>query len=361
MAGNPVNIGSGFGKKFLNTGKFGKKAKKKIKRQGFSGVQDFLGQANFNPNTRDTFANKQNRLQGAFNSGPQTAAPAQPTAPQTQDPVQNQQGIANSLIQQSTDLTNAGANILNNGNPASQPLLNAGNNFQVGAQQDFGKVDALAGAARAQGQTILDANTRQQAAADQDIQNLFNAQPLDTLRSNLAAQNAAAQANGTSNSRSGNELAAELQRGLIRDQANARLTSNNQFRGQEFQELNNQRATDLALGNQFSQQGLGQGGLGNQALNAGGNLINNTNTVGANIFNQGFQNQLGSLGFINNAANQQFQTQNQLLQQVLANTQGAKKNRQEKALRDQLLEQQAQQSGGGLFGGIAQGVLGALP
>lgn len=360
MSGNPNVAGANFGAGFLKKGKFGKKGRKQIKKQGFGSVSDFLEQAGVSAGGRLPKAPQQTKLTNTLNTGFQA-----PQAPTNTDPVQPQNpdtpSVADSLTQQSTDLTNAGANILNNGNAATQPLLNAGNNFHTGAQQDFGKVDSLAQAARAQGQVILDANGRQQGEADQDIQNLFNAQPLDTLRSNIAQQNSAAQASGRTNSRSGNEKSAELQRGLIRDQAAARLGSNNQFRGQEFQELNNQRNTDLALGNQFSKQGLGQGELGNQALQAGGNLSNDTNALGANIFNQGFQNQLGSLGFINNASNQNFNSQNQLLQKALANIQGAKSNRQSKALQEQILKaQQDAADQGGFFSSALSGGLGAL-
>lgn len=370
MAGNP-NINPNFGKSYLNTGKFGKKGKKQIKKAGFGGVQDFLNQAGVNQQAANKAMQDGGQITGMKSNFQNTLAqgmPANNTNPPTQDPVQpqnptqppQQPGIAEGLTQQSTDLTNVGANILNNGNPASQPLLNAGNNFQTGAQQDFGKVDALAQAARAQGGNILNTLGQQQQAADQDIQTLFNAQPLDTLRSNVAQLNSAAQASGRTNARSTNELGAELQRGLLRDQAAARLGSNNQFRAQTVGELNNQRTTDLALGNQFSSQGLGQGNLGNQALSAGGSLINDTNTVGANIFNQGFQNQLGSLGFINNAAQQTFNSQNQLFQKALANMQGAKQNRQSKAFRDAMLKaQQEAAQGGGFFSG-ALGSLGGM-
>jgi hypothetical protein len=369
MAGNPNLAGSNFGQSYLKTGKFGKPGKEAIKSAGFT-VQDFLKQANVNQNNAMLAKNPQSfkqTFQQTLNAGnPNVKPPNQdPVQPQNPNPEPTQQpqgpGVAEGLLNQSTDLTNVGANILNNGNPASNPLLNAGNNFQTGAQQDFGKVDFLAQQARNQGQTILNANARQQAEADQDIQNLFNAQPLDTLRSNLAQLNSAAQASGRSNSRSGNEINAEIQRGLIRDQAAARLGSNNQFRGQEFQELDRQRTTDLALGNQFSGQALGQGNLGNQALSLGGNLINDTNTVGANIFNQGFQNQLGSLGFINNAAQQSFNSQNQLLQKALANRIGAKQNRQTKALQDAMLALQQQQAeGGGFLSGAIGGLAGGL-
>jgi len=354
MSGLP----SGFGKKFANTGKFGKKGRKKI-RNKFGSVQNFLDQGGLQRGV-----STQQQARDAFNAGPTqqpTVAPPspQPTQP-SQDPVQNQQqNVGTGLTQQATDLTNVGANILNQGNPASQPLLNAGNNFQTGAQQDLGKVDALAGAARAQGQNILNTLSQQQQAADQDIQNLFNAQPLDTLRSNLAQLNSAAQASGRTNSRSTNELNAELQRGLIRDQAAARLGSNNQFRDATINELGNQRQTDLGLGNLFSSQGLGQGNLGNQSLLGGGNLINNTNQLGADIFNNGLNQQFNALGFINNAAQQNFNTQNQLLQKALGNIQGAKQNRQTQNLIQQQLEA-AQQGGGGFLSGALGGLGGAL-
>ena len=361
-------VPANFGQKFLNTGKFGQKGRQAIKNAGFENKQAFLNAAGVN--NRLPQASQQNQLQATLKAGFQP--PTQGNLSNggnintpNQDPVQpqnpTQPGLGQSWTQQATDLTNVGGNILNQGNPASNPLLNAGNNFQVGAQQDLGKVDFLAGQARAQGQNILNTLSQQQGAADQDIQNLFNAQPLDTLRSNISQLNSAAQAGGRTNARSTNELGAELQRGLIRDQAAARLGSNNQFRAQTVDELGNQRTTDLGLGNMFSNQGIQQGQLGNQALSSGGQLINDTNRVGADIFNTGFQNQLGAVGMINNLSQQNFNTQNQLLQKAIANITGARQNRQSMDLmRQQLAMQQQAAQGPGFFGGLMGGALSGL-
>lgn len=360
MAGNPVNIGSGFGKKFAQTGKFGKKGRKKI-QQKFGSVQNFLNQSGVGQgNQLGTVGQTQQQLQSAFNQG-QPQQPTQPTPPTpqpTQDPVQNQQGgVGSGLLQQATDLSNVGANILQQGNPATQPLLSGGQQFQQGAFQDLGRVNTLADQALAQGQRIEDLIGQQQQAAATDIQNFFSAQPLDTLRSNISALDAQNLASGRIGSRSGNEMQAELRRGLIRDQAQALLGSNQQFREALRGELGQQRSTQQGLAGLFSGQGLGQGGLGQSGLNLGGQLLNQTRGLGANIFNQGFQNQLGALGFINQAAQDQFQTQNQLLQQALANIQGAKSNRQAKNFRDQMLELQQEAAGGG---GLLSGALGGL-
>ena len=367
MSGFPNN----FGKRFAETGKFGQKNRRKIKKK-FGSVNNFLEQAGVNRGSRVGRGSIQNSLQSTFSGGPQPNQPTQPPAPvapptptpqqPNQDPVQNQQGnLASGLLQQGTDLSNVGANILDQGNPASNPLLNAGSNFQQGSITDFGKVNTAVGNARNLGQQSLSTIADQQLAADQDIQNLFNAQPLDTLRSNISALNTANQASGLSNSRSGNELSAELQRGLIRDQAQARLGSNNQFRQATLNELNNQRGLESGVANLFSGQGIGQGQLGNQALSQGGNLVNATNQLGANIFNQGFQNQLQGLGFINNAAQQNFQTQNQLLQQALANIQGARSNRQANQFRQEQLDLlKDAQGGGGFLSGALGGLGGAL-
>jgi hypothetical protein len=387
MAGNPV-AGANFGQGFLNNGKFGAAQKKNIKKAGFNGVNDFLTQAGYDPNSRISQSGQQNNLKSAFNRGfqPQGGVPSfngvqtggGQQAPAGLDPIQNQNGgtsqtvtngggsnVIGGLTQQGADLSNFGANILNNGNPASNPLLNNGSNFGVGAQQDFGKVDALAGAARAQGQNILNTLSQQQGAADQDIQNFFNGQPLDDLRSRIAQQNASLQSNGVLNSRSGNERGAELERGLIRDQAAARLGSNNQFRAATTNELDRQRSTDTNLAGLFSGQGVSQGGLSNQAFGAGGNLINDTNQTGANIFNQGFQNQLGAVKFGNDAAIQQFILKNQLNQQQFSNQDAAKSQRQEKALRELLLASQTGGQGGfdisKILGAAAGGALSLLP
>tara|TARA_R110000823_G_scaffold217636_3_gene346967 strand:+ start:2426 stop:3535 length:1110 start_codon:yes stop_codon:yes gene_type:complete len=359
MSGNP-NMNENFGKSYLQNGKFGKKGRKAIKSQGFANVSDFLSQAGVS--NRLPKASQQSVFQNTLQKGYQ--APEQATDDNTQgqvpdqgDPVPAQNpSVPQGLIQSGTDLQNKGADILNNGNPASDPLLAAGNNYQTGAQQDLGKVDSLAGAARAQGQNILNTLSQQQGAADQDIQNLFNAQPLDTLRSSLSQLNSVAQGSGRTNSRSGNEMNAELQRGLIRDQANARLGSNNQFRAQTVGELGTQRTTDAGLAGMYSGQGLGQGQLGNQALTAGGNMINDTNTTGANIYNQGFQNTLGGLGFINDAANSQYDRQNQIMQQYLANVQGANQNRKSQAYTDKMLQMQKDAAAGpGFMSGMLKG------
>jgi len=355
-----------FGQKYLKTGQFGKAGKQAIKTAGFATPEDFL-KASGVSGGRLPQASMQSKMQNTLKQGYQA-----PQNTPTQDPVQPQNptppaqppadpGLGQGLMNQAVDQTNAGADILNNGNPATDPLLGAGNNYTTGAQQDFGKVDFLAQQARNQGQVILNANARQQGEADQDIQNFYNAQPLDTLRSNLAQMNSAAQATGRTNARSTNELGAELQRGLLRDQAGARLASNNQFRGQEFQELDRQRTTDLGLGNMYSGQGLGQGQLGNQALSAGGQLVNDTNRVGNEIFNNGFQNQLGTVGLINNLSQQNFNTQNQLLQKALANITGSRQNRQSMdILRQQLAMQQQAAQGPGFWGGLAGGAISGL-
>ena len=375
MSGNPVDVGANFGAKYLKTGKFGKKGLTAIKGAGFADKQAFLDAAGVNINAANLAGTPQgfksafkNTLKQGYQAptaqptdGGAATTPGTSTTPPQGDPVQPQNpGVGQGLVQQGVDLSNTGADILNNGNPASNPLLNAGNNYTTGAQQDLGKVDALAGAARAQGANILNTLSQQQGAADQDIQNLFNAQPLDTLRSNLAQLNSASQASGRTNSRSGNEMNAQLQRGLVRDQAAARLGSNNQFRAQTVDELGNQRTTDLGLGNMFSNQGIQQGQLGLNSTQAGGNLINSTNELGANIFNQGFQNQLGALGFLNNTSMQNFNTQNQLLQKALANITGSRQNRQSlEAMRRQLELQQQAAQGPGFMSGMLSGGIGA--
>lgn len=368
MSGQPGEVPAF--NKFFQTGKFGKKRRQQIKKAGFNNMAEFKQQAglnNFNPNSRVGRQPIQNRINSALTGGPtQPVQTGGGTPTPNQDPVQAQNtntqqpanDIGSGLLQQSTDLTNQGANILNQGNAASQPLLNAGNNFIGGSAQDLAKTNALAASARGQGDNILNTLREQQQGADQDIQDLFNAQPLDTLRSNLSQLEAQNQASGRSNSRSGNEISAELQRGLIRDQAQARLGSNNQFRQAGINELNNQRSLDQNLASLFSGQGINQGQLGTTALNQGGNLVNNTNQLGANIFNQGFQNQLGTLGFLNNAALQNFNVQNQLLQKNLANIQGKKQQDKAFELAQQQLE--AQQNQGGFLGGALSGLGGAL-
>lgn len=367
-----------FGQKYLKTGQFGQKGKQAIKTAGFATPQDFLKAANVNMNSANLAGNQQGfkpvfqqtLAAGNNPSGTPTSNGGtinNPNGAPTQDPVQPQNptppaqpGLGQGFMQQAVDQTNAGANILNNGNPATDPLLGAGGNYTTGAQQDFGKVDMLAGSARAKGADILNTLSQQQVAADQDIQNLFNAQPLDTLRSNLAQMNSAAQAGGRTNSRSGNEMSADLQRGLLRDQATARLGSNNQFRAQTIGELGTQRQTDLGLGNMYSGQGLGQGQLGNQALSTGGQLVNDTNRVGNEIFNNGFQNQLGTVGLINNLSQQNFNTQNQLLQKALANITGSRQNRQSMdILRQQLAMQQQAAQGPSFMEGLLSSGLGA--
>ena len=330
-----VQIGQNFGNKFLNTGKFGKKGKQQIKKAGFANVADFLNQAGVSQDSRLPQATIQNKLQTTANAGYQAPPPPATT---DQDPVQSQNptppaqpSVGQGLMQQVTDLTNQGANILNN------------QNYQTGAQQDFGKVDAAAQAARAQGANILNTLNTQQQAADQDIQNFYNAQPLDTLRSNMAQMNALNQASGRTNSRSGNELSAELQRGLIRDQAGARLNSNNLYRQATVGEMGQQRALDQNLAGMYSGQGLGQGQLGNQS-----------NQIGANIFNQGFNNQLNTLGFLNNLSMQHYNVQNQLLQKAYANSTAARQQREAMDLMQQQFE--AQQQGGGFFSGMLGGL-----
>jgi hypothetical protein len=361
MAGNPADM-SNFGAKYLNTGKFGKKGRQAIKAAGYTNAKDFLAQSGVE-GSRLPQTSIQKTLQSTLAAGNQPAQPTTPTPPPAPEtpapPAQN--SIPNSLIQSATDQQNAGAKIMNEGNVATNPLLNAGANYQTGAQQDFGKVDTLAGAARAQGSNILNTLSNQQVAADQDIQNLFNAQPLDTLRSNLAQMNSAAQATGRTNSRSGNEVSAELQRGLLRDQAAARLGSNNQFRQATVNELGNQRTTDTGLAGMFSGQGVNQGQLGNQAINSAGQLQNDTNRLGADIYNQGFQNTLGGLGFANNAAMQSWNARNQVLQQYLANQQGQKMNRQAKNQFERQMQAQMEAAQGpGFMSNVLGGVLGGM-
>lgn len=346
-----VQAGNNFGQSFFKDGTFGAQGRDQIKQAGFTNVQDFLdtfGISRNNPNVT------QQQLQQYLLQG---KAPAQPAISQTSaEPVPqvteaptgpNLQDI---LATQATDLSNVGAAVLNEGNPVVNSMAQAASNYNVGSQQDLGKVDAMAAAARAQGANILNTLQRQQQAADQDIQNYFNAQPLDTLRANLALLNSQAQAGGRVNSRSNNEISSDLKRALLRDQANARLQSNNLFRQAITNEQGNQRTLDQNLANLFSGQGLNQGQLGLQGSGTAGQLANQTTQVGADIFNRGFENQLQTIALINNLAMQPFNIENQLRQQILNNFTGKQDIRsQEQLLRDQIEAQKSQSILGSLF------------
>lgn len=349
-------INEGFGTRFTNTGKFDDSSRELIKGAGFENVQAFLDQYGIDRNAKNIDPTTiRNALIDAYSKLGQPTPPANNVDPvQIQPPsetAQQGQSIGSSLLEQAVNLTNAGADALNIGNPAADPLMQASNNYTIGAQQDLGKVDQTAAAARAQGMNILNALQAQQQASDQDIQNYFNAQPLDTLRSRLANLNSAAQASGRTNARSTNEMSAELQRALIRDQATARLGANNQFRAQGIKELGDQRSTDQNLAALFSGQAANQGQLANTGLSNAGQLINSSRITGANIFNQGLQNQQNILALLNNLALQEFNAKNQQNQQNLANITGKKSSDQAKSLMHEQLQAHQEQNGGflGLF------------
>lgn len=303
-----------------------------------------------------------------INTPVRNTAPRQPNTNYAAPPVppqgdvgtlpQEEQTVDEALINQSVDLTNAGGEVLNNPNLGVDPTLAAGNQLTQGGFQDLDAARNQASQVQQQSADILARIPELQAAADEDISNYFSGQPLDDTRSRLAALNASNLTSGRANSRSGNEIDAELQRGLIRDQANARLTSNNQFRQAELGERNNARQATLNIASLLSGQGLNQATAGVNANLGAGNLANQTTQLGANIFNQGFQNQLGALNFVNDAAMQKFTLQNQLLQQILANVQGSKQNKQSMDLMRQQLEMQ-NQGGSGIWGKLGTAALGA--
>jgi hypothetical protein len=271
------------------------------------------------------FDEQGNLIKQGMRGGPQ---PGTTPAPEEQAAAPQGPGVAESLVGQGVDLSNAGTQILKQPNLGVDPTLRAGNKLAEGGFGDIGAARGFAQHAAGRSGNIQNTIAQQMGAAQGDIQNYFNAQPLDTLRSRMSHLNAQNVASGRMNSRSGNEMGAELQRGLIRDQANALLGSNNQFRQAQLSELGQQRQTDLGLASLMSGQGLGQTQQGVGAFGQAGTLDNQTKQLGANIMNQGFQNQLGSLNFLNNAEMQRFQMQNQLLQQLLANIQGNKQNKQ---------------------------------
>jgi|LakMenE18May11ns_1017448.scaffolds.fasta_scaffold9959187_3 hypothetical protein len=323
------------GGQFIKTGVVTDAFRNAVNATGeYNGVQDYLEK---NPEVKDlrgtgkaNDANKSligNSLYKSTGSGTDGSQPTTPTTdPNAPLPVDQQ------IVKSGVDLTNIGSGILKSPNEQANTLMNQGNQTYGQGFSDIGATYGLANSARGYGDLIQDLINSNQQAAQQDVSNYYNAQPLDTLRSNISNLNANLANTGGYSSRSGNNMRANLERGLIRDQAEANLAVNERARAAQEAELANQRSTDTGLAGLFSGQGQNLLNTSANQLQASGNLQDQRTSLGSNIYNQGFQNIMQALGFNNDIVTQAFDRENALRTQNLANIQGDKNNQFSKGI-----------------------------
>ena len=323
------------GGQFIKTGVVTDAFRNAVKSTGqYNGVQDYLEK---NPEVKDlrgtgqaNDANKSiigNSLSKSTGSGTDGSQPTTPTTdPNAPLPVDQQ------IVKSGVDLTNIGSGILNSPNEQANTLQNQGNQTYGQGFSDIGATYGLANSARGYGDIIQNLINSNQQAAQQDVSNYYNAQPLDTLRSNISNLNANLANTGGYSSRSGNNMRANLERGLIRDQAEANLAVNERARAAQEAEQSAQRSTDTGLAGLFSGQGQNLLNTSANQIQASGNLQDQRTGLGSNIYNQGFQNIMQALGFNNDILTQAFDRENALRTQNLANIQGDKNNQFSKGI-----------------------------
>jgi hypothetical protein len=349
------------GGQFIKTGVVTDAFRNAVKSTGqYNGVQDYLeknldvkalrGTGQANDTNKSLIGNSLYKSTGSGTNGSQPTTPT--TDPNAPLPVDQQ------IVKSGVDLTNIGSGILKSPNEQANTLMNQGNQTYGQGFSDIGATYGLANSARGYGDIIQDLINSNQQAAQQDVSNYYNAQPLDTLRSNISNLNANLANTGGYSSRSGNNMRANLERGLIRDQAEANLAVNERARAAQEAELANQRSTDTGLASLFSGQGQNLLNTSANQLQASGNLQDQRTSLGSNIYNQGFQNIMQALGFNNDISTQAFDRENALRTQNLANILGDKlNNRTMREMEEQrkLAEKQAK---GSTLGNIVKGAVG---
>jgi hypothetical protein len=338
------------GGQFIKTGVVTDAFRNAVKSTGqYNGVQDYLeknpdvkalrgtGTAQLNDTNKSLIGNSLSKSTGGGTNGSQPTTPT--TDPNAPLPVDQQ------IVKSGVDLTNIGSGVLNSPNQQANTLQNQGNQTYGQGFSDIGATYGLANSARGYGDIIQNLINNNQQAAQQDVSNYYNAQPLDTLRSNMSNLNANLANTGGYSSRSGNNMRANLERGLIRDQAEANLAVNERARAAQEAELANQRNTDTGLAGLFSGQGQNLLNTSANQIQASGNLQDQRTSLGSNIYNQGFQNIMQALGFNNDISTQAFDRENALRTQNLANIQGDKLNQFSKDIqrRQMTMAEKAQQ------------------
>lgn len=325
------------GGQFIKTGVVTDAFRNAVKSTGqYNGVQDYLeknadvkalrgtGTKQANDANKSLIGNSLYKSDGSGTDGSQPTTPT--TDPNAPLPVDQQ------IVKSGVDLTNIGSGILKNPNEQANTLQNQGNQTYGQGFSDIGATYGLANSARGYGDIIQNLINSNQQAAQQDVSNYYNAQPLDTLRSNISNLNANLANTGGYSSRSGNNMRANLERGLIRDQAEANLAVNERARAAQEAEQSAQRSTDTGLAGLFSGQGQNLLNTSANQLQASGNLQDQRTGLGSNIYNQGFQNIMQALGFNNDILTQAFDRENALRTQNLANILGDKNNQFSKGI-----------------------------
>lgn len=351
------------GGQFIKTGVVTDAFRNAVKSTGqYNGVQDYLeknpdvkalrgtGTGQANEANKSIIGNSLSKSTGSGTNGSQPTTPT--TDPNAPLPVDQQ------IVKSGVDLTNVGSGILKNPNEQANTLMNQGNQTYGQGFSDIGATYGLANSARNYGDIIQNLINSNQQAAQQDVSNYYNAQPLDTLRSNISNLNANLANTGGYSSRSGNNMRANLERGLIRDQAEANLAVNERARAAQEAELANQRNTDTGLAGLFSGQGQNLLNTSANQLQASGNLQDQRTSLGSNIYNQGFQNIMQALGFNNDILTQAFDRENGLRTQNLANIQGDKLNQFSKGIQRREMDVAEQQARGSILGNIVKGAVG---
>lgn len=323
------------GGQFIKTGVVTDAFRNAVKSTGqYNGVQDYLeknpdvkalrGTGQANDANKSIIGNSLSKSTGTGTDGSQPTTPT--TDPNAPLPVDQQ------IVKSGVDLTNIGSGILKNPNEQANTLMNQGNQTYGQGFSDIGATYGLANSARGYGDIIQNLINSNQQAAQQDVSNYYNAQPLDTLRSNISNLNANLANTGGYSSRSGNNMRANLERGLIRDQAEANLAVNERARAAQEAEQSAQRSTDTGLAGLFSGQGQNLLNTSANQIQASGNLQDQRTGLGSNIYNQGFQNIMQALGFNNDISTQAFDRENALRTQNLANILGDKNNQFSKGI-----------------------------
>lgn len=341
-----------FGDYFLKHGKFNKKGRKAIRKAGFASGTEFRNSLGDGTQTTQTLAD-------ALARGPQkpdeTVADQAAPAEESEAPPANP---AEGLVAQGADMSSQGRQIMTRPMKAESNLYNQGSTMFGRGQNFFGDMFKQANFAQDPrlGQRMQDLLGKQEKQARGELDQYFaTGEPAARARSEIAQNDVDAAATGMTGSLSNNQRQAAVERGLIRDKANAQLALGQNLRGNVLNQMDQARGANLGLANLFGQSGLGATGQGIGATGQAGQLEQGRVGLGANIAGQGFDQQAKGIGIGSDLGQRDFEnrmtrfnTMNQLMQQILANIQG---NKQNKYTQEQIKQMQDSMGGGflGMF------------
>lgn len=340
---------AGFGSAYLKTGSFTKGGRKKIFDAGFNSMDEFKKSLGDGPQTKQTLAD-------ALAKGPQRQA-AKPPAEAT-DATKQESAVmpspAEGLTAQGADIATRGRSVMDKPSAAETNLLAGGQDAYSQGRLNLSDMLAQAGLAQDPriGQASQDRLNKQESQARQELDQYFmTGDPAAKARSQIAQNEVDAAASGmTGSARMDNQRQAAVERGLIRDRANAQLALGQNLRSNVLNQLDQSRNANLGLASLFGQIGTSGMGTGLNAIGQAGQQGQSRLGLGATLAGQGFDQQAKAIGLGSDLSQREwenqmnwFNTMNQIRQQNLANIQG---NKQNEYTRQQIEEMQRQKPPG---------------